>query len=134
MFNKADPAAAALPKSVQVGAYTVHKLVLREYITVFERLDTIPQEIAKLDQIDEKNFAQHVGKIVAKCLPEVVGILAIITKEDPERLLNDLDLSTAVDLAAAASQVNDFLGVAAKIRGMIPSKKQTPPAGDGSSQ
>lgn len=119
MFGKNDQSDKSMPYIKQVGDYTVRKLVLREYIDVFNRIERIPQEIAKLDGIDESNMGQHIGKIVANALPDVIAILAVVTNREEEEMEN-VDLNTAIDLLVATVEINDFLGVAQKIKGILP--------------
>lgn len=124
MFDS-DKTKASLPVSKKVGNYTVHKLVLLEYADVFNRIEKLPAVFSDLPDTEDETIMKNLPMIITKCLPEVIGILAIITKEDEAKLGSELGLEEAIDVVQTAIEVNRFLEAWGKLKGLVPQIQTT---------
>lgn len=120
LFGSKDQAAASLPETRTVGKYTVHKLPLNAYVPIFSRLKTLPGVVnnALGGDTSEENILRALPDIITAALPEVTELLSVVTRVPAPDLEAEMDLDTAVDVAIAAIELNNFLGVWSKLQAL----------------
>lgn len=98
----------------------VKKLFLGDYLIVFRALEKFPQLLDLGAKQNPDQFLLQLPNLLANFFDEVIGILALAVKMDEEFLKTNIDLEKALDLCLAIIDVNNFFGVAQKLKKRLP--------------
>lgn len=118
MPDDQDFAHESLPKEIQVGDFTVRKLVTGDYVKVSHIFKKIPRDVqsklqATQDAADAGDVNEALGsfiellQIVPDILPDLIEAVAISTGKDIEEI-EQLEVEVTFELLLAVYQVNDF--------------------------
>ena len=103
------------PDTIVAGPLTIRKISLKEYVNVFTKLKEIPQMLAKLDAMDQKEALAQMPMMIMSAFGEVSEVLAIASDHTPEEVMDLLNVDTAGLALDAFLKLNNFLGLAKKL-------------------
>ena len=116
------------------GDVTVKKLALGDYALVLKALKKLPQELGELfSKTDDKDIgnSQHLlsvlPNVIAEALPEYASILSIVSDKEDTFFLEG-DLADAIDVTAAALDINDYSRIVESIKKIQARMKKHKPA------
>lgn len=124
----------------ELGAVVVHKLTLGDYAELLKSIKTLGAKIQELiggktldelSKMKNEDFIKMAPSLIADAFPEMVSALSRCTDKSVEDI-QKLDLSDALDVVAAAIELNDYSKVIEKVkklmarRGVIPAADDTP--------
>lgn len=110
------------------GDVVVRKLALGDYAALLHALKKLPTEIGKFIQgnsadalSDNEVLFASLPAIIGDAIPEFAEVLAVASDKDAKFYL-DGDLADALEVFAAAMQLNDYTRIAATIKKMTARK------------
>lgn len=123
------------------GDVVVRKLALGDYAALLRVLKKLPQEFGKfIGENDAKDLQNnevlfsHLPEIIADAIPEFAEVLAVASDKDAKFYLEG-DLADAIEVFAAAMELNDYTRIVASLKKMTARKPATdlPPQPDAAS-
>ena len=106
------------------GEVVVRKLALGDYAALLRALKKLPTEIGKFVQgnsadalSDNEVLFSNLPAIIADAIPEFAEVLAVASDKDPQFYLEG-DLADAIEVFAAALQLNVYTRITATLKKM----------------
>lgn len=116
------------------GDVVVRKLALGDYAALLHALKKLPTEIGKFVQgnsadalSDNEVLFANLPGIVADAIPEFAEVLAVTSDKDAQYFLEG-DLADAIEVFAAAMQLNDYSRIVNTLKKMTARKPADSPA------
>ncbi len=110
------------------GDVVVRKLALGGYAALLRALKKLPQEIGKFVQGNSTEDLQNnevlyarLPAIIAEAIPEFCEVLAVVSDKDAD-FFSKGDLADAVEVFAAAYQLNDYTRITETLKKMTARK------------
>lgn len=116
------------------GDVVVRKLALGDYAALLHALKKLPTEIGKFVQgnsadalSDNEVLFANLPGIIADAIPEFAEVLAVTSDKDAQYFLEG-DLADAIEVFAAAMQLNDYSRIVNTLKKMTARKPADLPA------
>lgn len=116
------------------GDVVVRKLALGDYAALLHALKKLPTEIGKFvqgnsaeDLTNNEVLFTNLPGIIADAIPEFAEVLAVASDKEAKFYLEG-DLADAIEVFAAAMQLNDYTRIVATLKKMTARKPADQPA------
>lgn len=116
------------------GDVVVRKLALGDYAALLHALKKLPTEIGKFVQgnsaeslSDNEVLFANLPGIIADAIPEFAEVLAVASDKEAKFYLEG-DLADAIEVFAAAMQLNDYTRIVATLKKITARKPADQPA------
>ena len=114
----------SLPRFCEVtldsGKVKIEKLPMGKYLQVFNGMKQIPDVVDTISSLSGENLYKEIPNLLCKSWQEMIGILSIASGLPEEKFMNEIGLEEAVDIIGAVIEVNNFFGIAGKLRNLLP--------------